>query len=130
MPTYDYQCQTCDHRFSAVLPMSKSTEIPLCDSCGAPNVKKLVSSSPNVIFAGDDWATKNNRIRGQMAHKNKILDAKQAVLKREAPPVKLVPNVKGERFDSWSEAKKYAGSEGCNTSSFDSYVRKEVESKK
>lgn len=126
MPTYEYQCGVCEHQFDMFLPMSRSSERPPCPECKADQTIKRVSQSLNVIFAGDDWATKNNRIRGQMARKNQKLDAKQNERKRDAPVTQLVPNVGGERFDTWSEAQKFAGSKGLDTKTYESVVKKDV----
>ncbi len=41
MPTYDYQCKSCSHPFTAMHKISDSA--PSCPLCGA-EVKKLVSA--------------------------------------------------------------------------------------
>lgn len=41
MPTYDYQCQSCQHVFSALHKISDSA--PPCPECGG-EVKKLLSA--------------------------------------------------------------------------------------
>jgi hypothetical protein len=81
---------------------------------------------PNVIFKGDGWVSKNLRVAGQMADKNKRLDQKQNERKREAPGVKLAPNVDGERVGSWSEAKKLAESQGKDGSTYNAKIREEI----
>lgn len=129
MPTYEYQCGACEHQFSMFLPMSRSGDRPPCPECGAEQTIKRVSQNLSVIFAGDDWSTKNNRIRGQMAKKNQRLDEKQKERKMDAPVAQLVPNVNGERFDSWSDAQKFAGSKGLNTTSYNSVLKKDVTQK-
>jgi hypothetical protein len=61
-----------------------------------------------------------------MAEKNRRLDQKQAERKREAPGVRLAPNVEGERVGSWSEAKKLAESKGKDGSTYEPMIRKEI----
>jgi putative FmdB family regulatory protein len=48
MPTYDYQCQTCKHEFTAMHKISE--EAPKCPDCGGEVRKKL--SAPAVHGAG------------------------------------------------------------------------------
>jgi len=53
MPTYDYSCTACGHRFEAV---QKITEAPLtaCPSCQQPTLKKLISAA-GIILKGGSW---------------------------------------------------------------------------
>ncbi len=52
MPVYEYQCQSCQHRFEA---KQRITEPPLtaCVRCGQA-VTKLISS-PAIMFKGSGW---------------------------------------------------------------------------
>ncbi len=125
MPTYEYVCTACENKFELFLKMSQSDEPQACPECKATPAKRLVSLSAGFILSGDGWAGKNIRIQGQMAEKNKRLDSKQEEYKRDAPGIKLAPNVGGERVDSWSEASKLAASKGKDTSGYDALARKE-----
>lgn len=53
MPTYDYECKDCGHRFEAFQSMSdpKLTE---CPSCGG-NVERLLGTGAGVIFKGSGF---------------------------------------------------------------------------
>jgi putative FmdB family regulatory protein len=124
MPTYEYACSGCDATFERFLSISKCDDPQTCEFCGAPG-RKLISM-PNFILKGDDWTSKNLRVKGQMEEKNRRLDQKQNERKREAPGVKLMPNVGGEQVDSWSEAKKLAASKGKNPESYDAKIREEI----
>ena len=42
MPTYDYQCKSCSHPFTAMHKISDPA--PACPECGAAEVRKLVSA--------------------------------------------------------------------------------------
>jgi len=127
MPTYEYACPECETDFELFLRMSQCDDPQVCPACSAPARRKM---SPGIgfILSGDGWAGKNIKIAGQMAQKNKRLDAKQGEFKRDAPGIKLAPNVGGERVDSWSEASKLASSQGKNTSGYDALARKETTS--
>jgi hypothetical protein len=108
--------------------MSRHAEPQTCETCGA--VAKKMVTAVNFNLSGDDWPSKNERIKKQMAAKNKTLTSKQNTRQREQPQVKLVPNVGGERVESWGEAKKLAESQGKDTSTYDPLVKKEVALKK
>lgn len=124
MPTYEYVCTSCDAPFERFLSISKCDDPQTCEVCGSPGRK--VISMPSFILKGDDWTSKNLRVKGQMAEKNRRLDQKQNERKREAPGVKLAPNVDGERTDSWSEAQKLAASKGKDTGSYNAKIREET----
>jgi putative FmdB family regulatory protein len=52
MPLYEYQCETCGHRFEVI---QKFSDAPLtaCAKCEGP-VRKLLSS-PAIQFKGSGW---------------------------------------------------------------------------
>ena len=52
MPLYEYQCDTCAHRFEVIQKFSDAP-IEVCPKCGGP-VKKLLSS-PAIQFKGTGW---------------------------------------------------------------------------
>ena len=122
MPTYTYACPVCETQFEKFLPISQYNSPQTCE-CGELGKRQL--TVPNFVLKGDDWPSKNGRIRQQMSDKNKVLDRKQNERKREAPGMTLAPNVEGERVDSWSEAQKLAVSQGKSGSSYDAKIREE-----
>ena len=52
MPLYEYQCDTCAHRFEVIQKFSDAP-IEVCPKCGGP-VKKLFSS-PAIQFKGSGF---------------------------------------------------------------------------
>jgi putative FmdB family regulatory protein len=52
MPLYEYQCESCDHRFELIRKFS-DPPVEICPKCGGP-VRKLVSS-PAFQFKGSGW---------------------------------------------------------------------------
>jgi putative FmdB family regulatory protein len=52
MPLYEYQCESCAHRFERIQKYS-DPPIETCPSCGG-KVKKLLSS-PAIQFKGSGW---------------------------------------------------------------------------
>ena len=119
MPTYVYECQECHLEFEQVLRISECDAAQACPACQGAT-KKLVAPV-SFILQGDGWPGKAIKVKGQMAEKNRRLDAKTP-----ASPVRLAPNVEGERVDSWSEAKKLAASKGKDTTSYDKQIREEI----
>jgi putative FmdB family regulatory protein len=127
MPTYDYECQNCEHHFELVMKISEyDTDLkPPCPECGAEKQSTRVFTPPMINFSGDGWSTKNGRIAAQMRDKNKRLAAKEREQKGDGMIPSLAPNVGGERVDSWSEAAKLARSQGKDTTGYESRARKE-----
>lgn len=126
MPTYDYECQSCEHQFGLIMKMSEyDTKFkPSCPECGAEEKTTRIYTAPMINFSGDGWATKNNRIKGQMRDKNKRLAAKEREQKGDGMIPQLAPNVGGERVGSWNEAAKLAKSKGKDTSGYEAMARK------
>jgi len=128
VPIYAYRCEACEEDFDRMLPISRYDEPQTCETCGA--VAKKLISPVHFNLSGDDWPSKNERIKKQMAAKNRTLTTKQNERTRNQPHVKLVPNVDGERVDSWGEAKKLAESKGKDGASYEPMVKKEAALKK
>ena len=124
MPNYQFKCESCEASFEKRLRISEYDAPQACPSCKSEEVSKLLGTT-SFILRGDGWAGKNHRINRQMTRKNRRIVGKQDQMKRDAPVVTLAPNVDGERVDSWSEAKKLAASKGKDTTSYETYVRKE-----
>jgi putative FmdB family regulatory protein len=53
MPLYEYECESCHHRFEAIRKFS-DPPLETCSSCGAGPVRKLMSS-PAIQFKGTGW---------------------------------------------------------------------------
>ncbi|MBM4126581.1 MAG: FmdB family transcriptional regulator [Nitrospira sp.] len=52
MPTYEYQCDSCSHKFEAKQSI-KDDPLSSCPQCGQP-VRRLISS-PGIMFKGSGW---------------------------------------------------------------------------
>lgn len=126
MATYPYECESCGTKFDFEMSMndydSKGT-YP-CPECESEDTTRIFTV-PYVNFSGDGWATKNNRIAGQMKDKNNRLATKEREQKGDGMIPSLAPNVGGERTDSWSDAAKLAKSKGKDTSGYERLARKE-----
>lgn len=121
MPCYNYKCPGCDNDFELDLSMSDAKTMQACPECGVV-AKRVLGGGVNFALNGDQWPGKAIKVRGQMVEKNKKLGIRQ---KEHHAVAKLLPNVEGERVETWSEAKKLAADRGKETTSYDKYVRKE-----
>ena len=54
MPTYEYKCRACDHRFEAFQSMTEDP-VKLCPSCGKEDVERLISAGGGLIFKGSGF---------------------------------------------------------------------------
>lgn len=59
MPTYDYRCDSCEHRFELVQSI-KDDAITECPNCGEQAVKK-VFGVPGIAFKGSGFYKTDNR---------------------------------------------------------------------
>ena len=53
MPLYEYQCNSCGHRFEKIVKFSDEP-IRVCPQCGKEAVEQLLSA-PAVQFKGTGW---------------------------------------------------------------------------
>lgn len=128
MPLYVFRCEACEDQHELLVKLADFDVPQPCPDCESSMRRLVVPVAFNL--PGDDWASKNGRVAKQMREKNVGLKAKQNERRRDQPMVTLAPNVNGERVGSWSEAQKMAGSNGKDTSSYDTLIRKERASKK
>jgi putative FmdB family regulatory protein len=63
MPTYEYECQACGHRFDV---LQKITDEPLtkCPSCHRSRLKRLIGAGLGVIFKGSGFYTTDYKRSG------------------------------------------------------------------
>lgn len=54
MPTYEYQCKACDHKFEKFQSITASPTRK-CPACKANKVKRLIGMGAGVIFKGSGF---------------------------------------------------------------------------
>jgi len=54
MPTYDYECDACGHRFEQFQPIT-AKPVRKCPKCGKSKVRRLIGSGAGVIFRGSGF---------------------------------------------------------------------------
>jgi putative FmdB family regulatory protein len=66
MPTYDYVCGKCGHRFELFQPIVDKP-IKKCPSCGANSAKRLIGAGAGLIFRGSGFYCTDYRKGGSGA---------------------------------------------------------------
>lgn len=54
MPTYDYQCQACGHRFELFQSMTAKVKRK-CPACEKPKLERLIGPGAGFLFKGDGF---------------------------------------------------------------------------
>jgi putative FmdB family regulatory protein len=54
MPTYEYRCEACEHRFELFQPIT-SNPVRKCPKCGRLKVRRLISGGGAIIFKGSGF---------------------------------------------------------------------------
>jgi putative FmdB family regulatory protein len=54
MPTYEYQCNACDHSFE-LFQSIKARSVRKCPECGKLKVKRIIGIGAGVIFKGSGF---------------------------------------------------------------------------
>lgn len=54
MPTYQYECQNCKHKFDYFQSM-KDIKLTKCPKCNKESLKRLIGSGCGVIFKGNGF---------------------------------------------------------------------------
>ena len=54
MPTYDYQCDACDHTFELFQSFSDSVK-KKCPECGKLKLRRLIGAGGAVVFKGSGF---------------------------------------------------------------------------
>ncbi|GAB4158882.1 MAG: hypothetical protein Tsb009_36170 [Planctomycetaceae bacterium] len=54
MPTYDYECQACEHQWE-LFQSIKAKPIRKCPSCGKLKAKRMIGPGAGIIFKGSGF---------------------------------------------------------------------------
>lgn len=57
MPTYEYACKACDHRFEIVQSFAEDA-LTTCPDCAQDALRKVYNAA-GIIFKGDGWHIKD-----------------------------------------------------------------------
>ena len=56
MPTYEYECKQCRHRFELFQSITEDP-VKVCPSCGKKTVRRLFGGGLGIIFKGSGFYT-------------------------------------------------------------------------
>ena len=62
MPTYDYQCDACNHKFEKFQPIT-ARPVRTCPECGKRKVRRLIGMGAGIIFKGSGFYQTDYRSR-------------------------------------------------------------------
>ncbi len=54
MPTYEYECDACGHKFEKFQSMTAKT-LRKCPACGKPKLQRLMGAGAGIIFKGSGF---------------------------------------------------------------------------
>ncbi|MDA0657925.1 MAG: zinc ribbon domain-containing protein [Planctomycetota bacterium] len=54
MPTYDYQCDACDHKFELFQSITEAVK-KKCPSCGKSKLRRLFGTGAAIMFKGSGF---------------------------------------------------------------------------
>lgn len=84
MPTYEYQCNKCSHRFE-VFQQMKDKPVKICPKCGGP-ARRLISSGAGFIFKGSGFYSTD--YRSASYKKGAETEKKNSCSKSDTCPIK------------------------------------------
>jgi len=96
MPTYDYQCSACDHRFDEMQAFS-DPPLTKCPACGKKKLRRLFGTGAAVLFKGSGFYETDYRSEsyktGQKADADaaKPAETKSGDGKAESKPAEAAP---------------------------------------
>ena len=63
MPTYEYECGACGHRFEKYQSMTEKA-IKKCPACGKAKAQRMISGGAGVLFKGSGFYQTDYRSKG------------------------------------------------------------------
>ena len=85
MPTYEYECGVCGHRFEKYQSMTEKA-IKKCPKCGKAKAERVISGGAGVLFKGSGFYQTDYRSKGYKE------SAKKDVPQKEAPAAPACPS--------------------------------------
>lgn len=92
MPTYDYVCRKCGHRFEHFQPMSEAVLVK-CPKCGRDQLERLIGAGAGFLFKGSGFYQTD--YKRAVAPKSETPAAPAAPEKRGAPEKQGAPDKQG-----------------------------------
>ncbi len=87
MPTYDYECDACNHAFELFQSIT-AAHIRKCPECGKLKVKRLIGAGSTIIFKGPgfyqtDYRSEEYKSRQKAEKSSSTSDKKDGKAKKK-----------------------------------------------
>jgi putative FmdB family regulatory protein len=92
MPTYDYQCEACGHRFEKFQSIT-AAPTRKCPACGKNKVKRLLGTGAGIIFKGSGFYITDYR---DSSYKDKAKAESGGTSTGDSKPAETKPESKSE----------------------------------
>ena len=103
MPTYEYVCRKCEHRFEKFQSMT-AKPIRKCPSCGKTGVQRLIGAGAGIIFKGSgfyqtDYRSDSYKKGSESEKKAPVtpVSEKKTETQESKPTEKAKPAAKGKK---------------------------------
>lgn len=90
MPTYDYLCEACQHRFEEFQQITAAV-LTDCPQCKAPKLRRLIGAGGALIFKGSGFYCTDYKKDPKKKADEKRLDEKVEKAKDAAAATKAAP---------------------------------------
>ncbi len=90
MPTYDYECRECGHKFEKFQSIT-AKPIRKCPVCGKMKVKRLIGAGAGIIFKGSGFYSTDYRSEGYQSAAKADTETKSESRKESKPDNKKAP---------------------------------------
>ena len=77
MPTYEYECGACGHRFEKYQSMTEKA-IKKCPKCGKAKAMRMISGGAGVLFKGSGFYQTDYRSKSYKESAKKDIPKKEA----------------------------------------------------